>query len=286
MAVLFLHGGAGEAQSPFLPLFSPWEKRYVVAQWDQRGSGKTFGKTGVSSPNMTLDQMIRDAVEVTQYVLGQLGVRKLILIGHSWGSQLGLCVARARPELFHAFVGTGQVVSGRETIESWRLSALARARAAQDADAVAQLSESHPDDKDNETKLALISKWLAQFEGSDWDYVFRKQAAFVGTYPKPASADAANWYKGFFEFSQPRFWPTMRDFDARTAGLDFPIPFFVIQGRDDNRTPPAAARAFVDQVHAPAKGYTAIEGGHFACLTNPSAFLDALDADIRSLGIS
>src|SRR5262245_21768806 len=151
-AVLFLHGGAGEAQSPFLPLFAPWEQRYVVAQWDQRGAGKTFGKLGVATPNMTLEQLTSDAVEVTRYVLDQLGVRKLILVGHSFGSQLGLCVARARPELFHAFVGTGQVVSGRETIESWRLSALARARAAKDADAVARLSDSRPDDKDNAAK--------------------------------------------------------------------------------------------------------------------------------------
>jgi len=53
----------------------------------------------------------------------------------------------------------------------------------------------------------------------------------------------------------------------------------------DNRTSPDAARAFVNQVHAAAKGYTAIEGGHFACLTNPTGFLNALDSDMRSLGI-
>ena len=183
-AVLFLHGGFGEAQSPFLSFYAPWEKRYVVAQWDQRGSGKTFGKMSASTPDLTLEQLTRDAVEVTQYVLEQLGVRKLVLIGHSCGSLLGLCVVRSRPELFHAFVGTGQIISGTESIESWRVSALARARAAQDADAVAQLSDSRPGDNSNPARLELITKWMAQFEGSDHDYVFRQQAAFVGTYPK------------------------------------------------------------------------------------------------------
>jgi len=115
--------------------------------------------------------------------------------------------------------------------------------------------------------------------------VFRRQAAFVGTYKKPANAEAANWYKGFFEFSGPKLWPFMRDFDVRTAGYDFPVPFFVIQGRDDNRTPPGAARTFVDQVHAPRKEYTEIDGGHFAYMTNPNGFLNALDRDMRSLGI-
>jgi pimeloyl-ACP methyl ester carboxylesterase len=83
-ALLFLHGGPCEAQSPFLSLFAPWEERYIVAQWDQRGSGRTFGKNGTSTPNMTFDQLARDAVEVTQYILGHLRADKLILVGHSW----------------------------------------------------------------------------------------------------------------------------------------------------------------------------------------------------------
>jgi hypothetical protein len=63
------------------------------------------------------------------------------------------------------------------------------------------------------------------------------------------------------------------------------VGFFVIQGRDDNRTPPQAAREFVNQVEAPAKGYTDIDGGHFAFVTNPTGFLNALDHDMRKVGI-
>lgn len=73
--------------------------------------------------------------------------------------------------------------------------------------------------------------------------------------------------------------------DARSAGYKLPVPFFVIQGRDDNRTPPEAAREFVNQVRAPAKGFTAIDGGHFAFVTNATGFLNALDTDMRRLGI-
>ena len=138
-AMLFLHGGPGEAQSAFLPIFAPWEDRFVVAQWDQRGSGRTFGKNGTGTPDMTLEQMTRDVVEVTEYVLDQLNARKLVLVGHSWGTILGLGAIRLRPELFHAFVGTGQVVSGSEIIERMRSSAIAQAQAAGDAESVAAL---------------------------------------------------------------------------------------------------------------------------------------------------
>ncbi len=284
-AILFLHGGPGEAQSPFLSFFAPWEERYVVAQWDQRGSGKTFGKIGVATPNMTLEQLTQDTIEVAQYVINQLGIRKLILVGHSWGSMLGLCVVRARPELFHVFVGTGQIVSGRELIESWRLSAIKRARRAQDADAVMQLNSLREQDFNDDAKLGVLWKWRAPFTGSDWDLITRQREPFVGTYEKPANAEAINWYQGFFEFSQLKLWPFTRDFDARAAGMSFPIPYFVVQGRDDDRTPSEPARKFLNELHAPLKGYSEITGGHFACFTNPSGFLNALDKDIRRLGI-
>jgi pimeloyl-ACP methyl ester carboxylesterase len=93
-AILFLHGGPCDAQSPHLSLFAPWEERYIVAQWDQRGSGKTFTNNGISTPDMTFERITHNAVEVTQNVLHRIGRRKLILIGHSWGALLDLHVVR------------------------------------------------------------------------------------------------------------------------------------------------------------------------------------------------
>jgi len=284
-AILFLHGGPGEAQSPFLSVFAPWEERYVTAQWDQRGAGKTFGKNGTSTPNMTLQQMAQDGVEVTEYVLNQLGLRKLILVGHSWGSILGLSVIRLRPTLFHAFVGTGQIVSGRGLFESQRLSAVDRARAAGDAQAVAELNGLSARDLTDRSKLGLLFKWQAPFAGSDMNYI-GVQEETLGWPGKLKSQEAADWYSGKVSLSVPKLVPYLVDFEAGAAGYDLPFPFFVIQGRDDGRTPPDAARKFVSRVRAPAKDYTAIEGGHFACFTNPTGFLDALDRDMRKLGVS
>jgi pimeloyl-ACP methyl ester carboxylesterase len=289
MVMLFLHGGPCQAQSPFLSVFAPWEERYVVAQWDQRGSGRTFGKNGTSTPNMTLEQLARDAVEVTQYVLSRLEVRKLILVGHSWGAILGLRVTRLRPELFHAFVGTSQPIDGREILESMRLSAVARAHAAGDAQAAAELNSLSALDLTDITKLRMVFKWQAPFTDSDSRYI-DMLGALMGPPSKPASAAAADSHRDDPMFSAhpfclPKLMPFLLGFDARAAGYDLPIPYFVIQGRDDSRTPPEAARAFVNQVRAPVKGYTAIEGGHFACFTNPTGFLNALDNDIHRLGI-
>jgi len=291
-ALLFLHGGPCEAHSPFLSVFAPWEERYVVAQWDQRGSGRTFGKNGTSTPNMTLEQLAQDAVEVTQYVLNQLKPQKLILVGHSWGAMLGLSVIRLRPELFHAFVGTGQPVNGREILEGMRSAAVARAQAAGDLQSVAELRGLSESDFADMTKLTTLFRWGSGFPAVDIDYLISR-GALLGTPDKPASIAAADFYASNPNPAEPASRPVclaklgryVVAFDAKAAGYDLPVPFFVIQGRDDTRTPPEAAHAFLSQVRAPAKGFTAIDGGHFACFTNPVGFLNALDSDIRKLSI-
>lgn len=291
--LLFLHGGPCEAESPFLSAFAPWEERYVVAQWDQRGTGRTFGKSG-TPPNMTMAQLTNDAIEVTQHVLSRLKARKLILVGFSWGAELGLNVIRAKPELFHVFVGTGQPISGQDIFENRRSIAVMHAQAAGDAQATALLKQFTVSDFADMAKFKAYFKWSgAPFAnpGPDWDYIGR-MFSMLGSPDKPKSAAAADFFAANPRPDVPethpiclqKLMPYTVEFDAHTGGLDLKVPYFVIQGRNDPICSPEAARAFVEQVHAPAKNFTAVDGGHFVCLSNPTGFLDALDNDMRKIG--
>jgi proline iminopeptidase len=281
--ILFLHGGPGEAQSPLLSFFAAWEERYVIAQWDQRGSGKTFSKGGAATPNMTLDQIAHDAVEVAQHVLSRLGERKLVLVGHSWGALLGLKVVRLRPQLFHALIATGQPVIGREIIEGMRRSAVVRAQAAGETQAVAALNGLTAADLSDMNKLAVVFRWAEPFPPVDSNYL-AKQVALIRPAGDPRSAAAEQWFSGR-QFSLSKLMPAILEFDARADGFVLPVPYFVIQGRDDTRTPTGLASAYVSQVRASQKGFTAIDGGHFACFTNPAGFLEALEVCLRRLNI-
>ena len=149
-AVLFLHGGPANAQSPFLRTFLPWEDDFTVINWDQRGSGKTYGRNGPSTPGMdtpaaALECLMNDAIEVAIYASRRLSKRKLILVGHSWGAMLALHVVKRRPDLFHAFCGTGFPVSWKDSLTDAEAWARAQASAAGDEttlkalDAAAQL---------------------------------------------------------------------------------------------------------------------------------------------------
>jgi pimeloyl-ACP methyl ester carboxylesterase len=115
--LLFVHGGPGASTSPMSSGWQPWEKYFTVVQWDQRGAGRTYGETGdATAPTMTLERMTQDGIELAEYLRIHLHKDKIVLVGHSWGSFLGIHIVKQRPELFYAYVGTGQVI-GRATFE-------------------------------------------------------------------------------------------------------------------------------------------------------------------------
>jgi pimeloyl-ACP methyl ester carboxylesterase len=68
-------------------------------------------------------------------------------------------------------------------------------------------------------------------------------------------------------------------------GLDMPIPFFVVQGREDHISGVEPARAYVEELRAPAKAFVPIDGGHFACFTSSEQFVGALRRHARPLAI-
>ena len=109
--LLYVHGGPGASALALSWAWQPWEKYFTVVQWDQRGAGRTYRLNGdAEAPGMTIDQMTKDGIEVAEYLRAHLHKEKIVLLGHSWGSILGINMVRRRPDLFSAYVGTGQFV--------------------------------------------------------------------------------------------------------------------------------------------------------------------------------
>src|SRR5579871_1755927 len=104
--LLCLHGGPGATWIPLTALFVPWEKDFTVVQWDQRGAGKTLEVSGASiAATMSVDRMTQDGIEVAEFLRTHLHKDKVILLGHSSGSILGIHIVKQRPDLFYAYVG-------------------------------------------------------------------------------------------------------------------------------------------------------------------------------------
>ena len=68
-------------------------------------------------PLLALVAVLVIAALVAAFVLlrDRFGEQKIYLLGESWGTTLGVLAAQARPDLFHAYIGSGQMVSQRET---------------------------------------------------------------------------------------------------------------------------------------------------------------------------
>jgi pimeloyl-ACP methyl ester carboxylesterase len=115
--LLYLHGGPGGTSVPAAAAWKPWDEYFTVVHWDQRGAGRTFRRNGAEGCGpLTLDLMVRDGLEVVEYVLATLAppAGRVLLVGHSWGTALGVHMLKRRPELFSAYVGTAQLVNMRE----------------------------------------------------------------------------------------------------------------------------------------------------------------------------
>lgn len=63
---------------------------------------------------MSIDQFISDAHDITEYLLKEFNQDKVLLVGHSWGTSLGLLSVQKYPELNYAYVGSGQEIIPNE----------------------------------------------------------------------------------------------------------------------------------------------------------------------------
>ena len=281
-AILFLHGGPANAESPFLGEFVPWEKEFTVVNWDQRGSGRTYGKNGPGDPGMetsaaALERLIADAIEVAEYASRRLAKKKLILVGHSWGAILGSYVARRRPDLFQAFCATGFPLSWKQSLTNTESLARREALAARDDFTLNALDEAASMPFDDLRRMQASAKYRM---GQDDLSYLKTQDDFTKSSNPADKKDAADWVAGS-AFSVPRIMPIVFSFDARSLGMNFPLPIILIQGRDDHVAFLADARKYVSELHAPGKALVAIEGGHFACFTNAREFVAALRLNTR-----
>jgi pimeloyl-ACP methyl ester carboxylesterase len=279
--VLLLHGGPGDATNPWgYAGFRPWLKHYTVVQWDQRGAGRTLGRNGrESAGTLTIERLVQDGLEVAAALRASLGKDKIVLVGHSFGSVIGVMMAKARPELFAAFVGTGQVGDQSRGYTVAFDALLAKARASGDTRAVRELEAIGPPPYKDGSGYRVQRRWSNLFEGAD--AFIQSMLGFALAAPGYTMRDVNDWLDGQ-SLSADRLVPQSMSLPIDTFSGRFALPVFVIQGAEDFTTPTSLARAFVDRIEAPRKAFVTIMGGHFAVFMNPSDFLKELGALLAS----
>jgi pimeloyl-ACP methyl ester carboxylesterase len=113
--LLFLHGGPGSPEYPMTadhPL--DLDDTFTIVWWEQRGTGISYHKN-IPPESMTLEQFINDTAEVTNYLRQRFNQDKIYLMGHSWGTILGVYTVQQYPELYKAYIGIGQIANQLES---------------------------------------------------------------------------------------------------------------------------------------------------------------------------
>lgn len=114
--LLYLHGGPGESMIGHMDgIQRPWEDYFTVVQWDQRQTGKSYYPSDDENNPLYIEQFINDACQVTAYLRDFFEQQKIFILGHSWGSVLGMHLVKQHPDWLHAYIGVGQVVNSVES---------------------------------------------------------------------------------------------------------------------------------------------------------------------------
>ncbi len=115
--LLYLHGGPGSSFMMYSYLYSnKLIDNFTFVNWDNRGTALSYHE-GMDTTKISEDQIRDDAVVLIKYLLKTFHKRKIYLIGHSFGSVIGLQLAANNPEFIQAYIGMGQVINWNKSVD-------------------------------------------------------------------------------------------------------------------------------------------------------------------------
>jgi proline iminopeptidase len=290
--LLYVHGGPGDTMMGVSWSFQrPWEDYFTVVEWDQRGAGKTYAANDWNAvkPTLKIERFVEDAEEMVQYLRAKYHKRKIVLLGHSWGSVIGTELAQRHPEWFSVYVGTGQVVDMRESERMGYQEILKAARAEENAGAVKDLEALAPypgtTGPISFDKTMKERKWLVQFGGYTWRNTNDHYEDLMRLSPDYTDADVKGYEEGdeksprvvWDEFSEVNFW----------KHNVFRCPVVLFEGSHDlNVSHELVARWFAT-LHAPSKKLVWFpNSSHMVMMEEPGRTFYHLMTDVRPLAVA
>jgi pimeloyl-ACP methyl ester carboxylesterase len=280
--LLFLEGGpGGTGIGRVRNAGEALEQEFVVAVWDQRGTGTSYDALEPTG-TLTVEQMVSDTLEVTDYLRERFDEPRIHLVGSSWGTVLGVLAVQRAPERFHSYVGTGQMVDPFETDRLMYAESLADAEARGDRDAVEALEELGPppyeDTLDYPAAIASNPRWTDFEHGSDYDPTAEYPASlFVGEYTLVEQLRGMAAVAETFHV----LYPQLEGTDLRAQAPRLEVPVYLVQGAHEADGRSVLARQWFDLLDAPHKEYVVWDrSGHTPPYDEPGRFASFLASTV------
>ena len=272
--LLFLHGGPGWPQTPHLRYFnSDLTKDMILVSWDQAGCGLSYLQNP-NPKNLSTKSLVDDAHELTQYLKKKFNKEKIVLLGFSYGSVIGLKLAERYPEDYSAYIGVSQLIDSQKNWDASMDWLKEQAQEKQDTAALKQLALIEKRDP-SVCKTVLdcfMSKYqlLVAYNGTIYNPEIAKEIekAEQRIYDDYKDYD---WFQAF-NYTHSRMGDNQFDIDlSNITSLEIPIVFMA--GRHDWNLPGIVAENYLEELQAPDKEFIWFEkSGHEPPEEEPDEF--------------
>lgn len=270
--LLYLHGGPGDAALPLVMKYNrALEKSYTVVIWEQRGAGKSYYQFQEA---VTIDDFLQDLYELTKYLLDRFAQAALYLLGHSWGSVLGLRFIQLHPELVHTYIGCGQVVNMRKSCQE-AYDFACRHAGKKEWKRLQKIDCTYTADswlKD----LLFVTGQVVKHKGSLYGQTNYQKliTPFLGSKYYTIS-DLIRRQKGSLQAIQYLWQELMQvNFEGQTR---YQVPIILIEGRHDSHVSSALAKKYFDTIETKKKFYWFEESCHFPQWSETERFHKVMD---------
>jgi proline iminopeptidase len=272
--LLHLAGGPGGTDLGAMRADSGLEEHFVVVTWEQRGAGKSYDALDPTD-TLTLDQVVADTIELSEMLAERFDEERIFLTGNSWGSTLGVLAAQQRPDLYHAFVGTGQMVSQRATDNLFYEDTLAWAEQTGRTDLVATLRANGPP-----PYAEMLDYEPALSHEHDWNVYpeFDNDRELPATLfvPENDLMDQVNGLRSFLD-TFATLYPQLQEIDFRQDVPRLEVPFYMVVGAHEARGRAVLADEWFEMLDAPLKERIVFEhSGHRPSFEEPARFVEVM----------
>ena len=239
--LLYLAGGPGGTETGWFRKFhAELENHFVVVNWEQPGAGKSSSLL-FDSRGLTLRQYVADGLQLTNYLRQRFHHQKIYLVGHSWGTMLGVWMAQQHPELFYAYVGVAQMVNPTLSDRLGYEDVLARAQRDGNSSLVQKLQADGPPPYDG---VLGLMKYLDYMTPQNDYMVAEEQAAgatniYLGnpldniSSPEYGLAEKIGSFMVLNPITYTVIYPQLKTVDFTTQVQKLDVPVYFVQGRHD-----------------------------------------------------
>lgn len=252
-ALILLHGGPGVSEAALFRHYNAeLENHFLVVYWEQRGAGRSY-HADMPPESMTIERLLDDLDEVVELVAQRFGQRKVVLLGHSWGTVLGTLYTFRRPEKVAAYVGVAQVSNMAQQRELEYGYAIAEARKRENGEALSELEAIGPPPYRSVDDGLRVGRWTERFGGTFYGDLSTGKLIRAALRTDEANLfDLIRFGQGN-RFSLLHLEDEIAQLDLSGRYRSFQVPVFFLLGRHDRHLPSLLAERYFEKIAAPCK---------------------------------